>query len=108
MIETQIQAVLNALAPTTSRAAAGNARPRITYYRVAGTDNPTLRTAGPKRARFQIDVYADSLATARGLADQAAVALRAGLTVGEITDNPDDFETDTQLHKCSFDAAIWF
>lgn len=108
MIEAQIQAALNVLAPTTSRGSAGSQRPRITYFRVAGSDNPTLTGAGANRARFQLDFWADDFATARGLADQGKVALRAGLTVGEITDNPDDFETDTLLHKCSFDAPIWF
>lgn len=109
MIEAQIQALLNVLAPTTSRGSMGTGRPRITYFRVSGTSNTTLGgPQGANRARFQIDAWADSFAQARGLADQAKVALRAGLTVGEITDNPDDFEEDTQLHKCAFDAAIWF
>jgi hypothetical protein len=108
VIESSIATALSALAPTTSFASANPAnRPRITYHRISGTENLTLTGPGPSRIRFQIDVWADSFAQARGLADQAKVALRVGLTLGEITDNPDNFEADVKLHRASFDAPIW-
>lgn len=108
MIEASIVTLLTPLAPTTSFGSANpSTRPRITHHRIAGTDNLTLTGPGPARIRFQIDVWADTFAQARGLADQAKVALRGGLTVGEITDNPDDFEADVKLHRASFDAPIW-
>jgi hypothetical protein len=34
-------------------------------------------------------------------------ALYAALTVGEITDNPSDYENTTELHRVSFDVKAW-
>lgn len=108
-IETIIVSVLTPLAPTTPFAAADpNARPRITYQRAAGSEVQALGGyAGLRRTRMQIDVWSNSASQSRVLADQAKVALRAGLTVGAISDNPDDYETDTGLHRASFDVAAW-
>jgi hypothetical protein len=107
-LETQITAALSPLAPTTPFGDANPAiRPRITYQIVAGGYNENLRGAGPYRGRRQIDVWALTYGQARGLADQAKVALRSGLNVGAIIDNPDDYETDTKLHRVSFDVAAW-
>ena len=106
--ETEVTAVLSGLAPTTPFASAdATARPRITYQRATGTDNGHLSGAGPERVRMQIDVWADTYAAARGIVDQAKLALRAGLVVGSITDNPDDYEAADKLHRCSFDVAVW-
>jgi hypothetical protein len=106
--ETDVTTILSALAPTTPFASAdAAARPRITYQRVTGSDNGHLAGAGPERVRLQIDAWADTYAAARGIVDQAKLALRAGLVVGSITDNPDDYEADTKLHRCSFDVALW-
>jgi hypothetical protein len=106
--EPTIVDLLTPLAPTSSFAGADAAnRPRITHQIIAGVENENLRGAGPPRRRYQIDVWADTHGAARGLADQAKVALRAGLVVGSITDNPDDYEPDTKLCRVSFDAAVW-
>lgn len=107
-IDTQIVAALSGLAPTTPFADADpTVRPRITYQTIAGGYNEHLQGAGPYRGRRQIDVWALTYAQARGLADSAKVALRSGLNVGAITDNPDDYEADTKLHRVSFDVAAW-
>lgn len=107
-IETDLAAVLGSVAPTYPFGAADqNQRPRITYQRTSGSENEHLDGGGPARVRFQIDVWADDYDTACGLGVNAKVALRAGCTVGEISDNPDDFETDTGLHRRSFDVAVW-
>jgi hypothetical protein len=107
-LETLIVTALTPLAPTTPFGDANPAsRPRITYQKVAGSDNENLRGAGPYRGRRQIDVWALTYAQADGLAAQAKVALRSGLNVGSITDNPDDYEEDTKLHRVSFDVAAW-
>lgn len=107
-LETLIVAALTPLAPTTPFGDANPAsRPRITYQKVAGSDNENLRGAGPYRGRRQIDVWALTYAQADGLAAQAKVALRSGLNVGSIMDNPDDYEEDTKLHRVSFDVAAW-
>lgn len=107
-LEMQIAAALSPLAPTTPFADANPAtRPRITYQSITGRYNENLSGAGPYRGTRQIDVWALTYAQAHGLADQAKVALRAGLNVGSITDNPDDYETDTKLHRVSFDVAAW-
>lgn len=107
-LETQIVAALSPLAPTTAFGAADPAvRPRICYQTVAGSYNETLTGAGPYRGRRQIDIWALTKASANGLAEQAKVALRAGLNVGAITDNPDEYEADTKLFRVSFDVAAW-
>ena len=107
-LEMMIASLLAGIAPTTPFATANQqTRPRITYQTVAGGYNENLAGAGPYRGRRQIDVWSLSYAEAHGLADQAKVALRAGLVVGAITDNPDDYETDTQLHRVSFDVSAW-
>jgi hypothetical protein len=107
VIDEVIYAQLNPLAPTTHIAAALTANPRITYLRIAGRDNGNLQGAGPGRYNYQIDSWSLDPKTSRLLADAAKVALRAGLTVGAITDNPDDYEADTKLFRASFDVAAW-
>lgn len=107
-LDTQIVAALAGIAATTPFGDANPAtRPRITYQTITGKYNENLRGTGPYRGTRQIDIWALTYAQAHGLADQAKVALRAGLNVGSITDNPDDYETDTKLHRVSFDVAAW-
>ena len=107
-LETLIVTALTPIAPTTPFGDANPAsRPRITYQKIAGSDNENLQGAGPYRGRRQIDVWALTYAQADGLAAQAKVALRSGLNVGSITDNPDGYEEDTKLHRVSFDVAAW-
>ena len=43
----------------------------------------------------------------RELAEQLKDGLPDLLKVGEITDNPDDYESDTSLHRASFDVTVW-
>lgn len=109
MIAPQIPVALQAIGcPVTPWASADRAIvPRIAFHLVAGSDNGHLRDSGPQRSRYQIDCYAASQALASGLATQAKVALRAGMTIGQITDNPDSFEADIQLYGASFDIAAW-
>jgi hypothetical protein len=107
-IEASLVAILSVLAPVTPWGKADpSQRPRITYLRVHGQSNMHLQGVGPSRVRMQLDFWDDDLKTARGLADQAKVLLPAGLIVGDIQDNPDDFEDDTKLARASFDVAIW-
>lgn len=76
---------------------------------VAGADTPTYDGdgTGAKFGRWQIDVWAPDYGTARGLAEQARAALYEALTVGEMMDNPSDFDPSTELHKASFDVKAW-
>jgi len=110
-VETAIYAALNALAPTFPTVApqGTTALPRITYQRVAGSDAPNYAGdgMGATSVRVQVDVWALDYATARRLSDQARAALYAALTVGSITDNPSDYESDTKLHRASFDVEAW-
>lgn len=81
---------------------------RTTYQRVAGSEHATLNSGtGAPRARFQIDVWGPSKGQVRTLADQFKAALPGILKVGELADNPDDYETDTKLHRASFDVVMW-
>lgn len=112
-VETQAVAVLKTVSanvyPTIAPQVTGSTLPRITYQLVAGFDEPSYDAdgSGASKRRIQIDFWAGDYGTARRLADQARAALYAGMTVGQITDNPSDYEADTKLHRASFDIEAW-
>lgn len=76
---------------------------------MAGRDTPSYDAdgTGAKSGRWQIDCWADNYGAADVLSIQARDALYAAVTVGEITDNPDDFDSSTELHRVSFDVKAW-
>ena len=79
-----------------------------TYQRVSGRRHATLNSGlGAPRATYQIDCWSTVKGQAVELADRFKDALPDLLKVGDITDNPDDYEKDTQLHRASFDVTIW-
>lgn len=114
-IESDIAAALEPLDPAPSgvpfctpwATADSSKRPRVTFQTITGDYNEHVAGAGPYRGARQIDVWALSYTQAHGLAAQSKVALRASMTVGGITDNPDDYEADTKLYRASFDVAAW-
>lgn len=109
-VETALHAAIKDLAPTYPNVADQNApRPRLTYQRVAGVDSASYDAdgKGATQVRIQVDAWADDYPSARRLSDLARAACYAGLTVGQITDNPSDFEADTKLHRASFDVEAW-
>lgn len=110
-VETSIHAALKSLAPVFPTLAPQGTKelPRITYQRVAGSDAPNYAGdgMGATSVRVQVDVWALDYPTARKLSDQARAALYSALTVGQITDNPSDYEVDTKLHRASFDVEAW-
>lgn len=107
-IEASIYSALSSLARTAPIAAEqGASLPRITYQRVSGLRPLTMTDGyGITRQRYQIDVWAATFEEAVTLGEQARQALLA-LNVGELADNPQDFEEDTKLYRDSFDVAIW-
>ncbi len=108
-VESAIFTALKPLAPTFPLTAPqGTLPPYLTYQRIAGREWETLANGGgAPRVRMQIDVWSGNFTEAATLAAEVKVALRVAVTVGEITDNPDQFEPDTRLYRASFDAAIW-
>lgn len=79
-----------------------------TYQRVTGRKHATLNSGlGAPRATYQIDLWCKNFGQAREAAEAMKLALPNTLKVGDITDNPDDYETDTMLHRASFDVTIW-
>lgn len=79
-----------------------------TYQRVSGRRHGTLNSGlGAPRGTFQIDCWSKTKGDAVTLAESLKDALPGLLKVGDITDNPDDFETDTELHRASFDVVLW-
>ncbi|MEO7466721.1 MAG: DUF3168 domain-containing protein [Sphingobium limneticum] len=110
-VETAIYAALKDVAPTfpTIAPQGTKALPRITYQRVSGSDEPNYSGDGfgATTVRVQIDVWANDYPTARDFSDRARAALYAALTVGQVTDNPSDYESDTKLHRASFDIEAW-
>lgn len=89
----------------------GTVGPYLRYLGVAGVDEPSYDAdgMGATSGRVQVDAFATDYGSAERLSKQARAALYAhpDLTVGEITDNPDDFEVDTKLFRVSFDANVW-
>ncbi|AUJ13420.1 DUF3168 domain-containing protein [Xanthomonas oryzae] len=80
----------------------------VTYQRTSGRLHATLHSgAGGERGTFQVDVWGPTKGAVRLLADQLKHALPGALKVGDITDNPDDYEQDTLLHRASFDVVVW-
>lgn len=110
-IETDLYKALAALLPTypTLAPQGTTALPRYTYQLVSGSDDVTFDgdARGATRRRVQVDTWASDYPTARKQSDAARAALYAALTVGEITDNPSDYEPDTKLHRASFDVEAW-
>src|SRR5579883_3383785 len=102
-IEAQIVGTLQSLAPVYPlMAPQGAVLPRITYFRVAGTQEETLADGGSApRLRFQVDIWDASFKDARAMAESAKAALRAALIVGEMTDNPDAYEQETKIYHVS-------
>ena len=79
-----------------------------TYQRVTGRRHGTLNSGlGAPRATFQIDCWSPVKGQAVELAEALKDALQDVLKVGDITDGPDDYETDTMLHRASFDVVLW-
>ena len=79
-----------------------------TYQRVSGRRHGTLNSGlGAPRATFQIDCWSKLKSEVAVMAEAMKDALPEHLKVGDITDNPDDYETDTELHRASFDVTIW-
>lgn len=109
-IDVQLTAALKTVAARVSPhpAPENTTRPYVTYQRVTGKRHTTLNSgAGAPRADFQVDVWANSKGEARTLADSLIDALPGLLKVGDISDNPDDYEPDTKLHRASFDVTLW-
>ena len=108
-LKTDLYACLKTLAdayPSTAPITA--ARPYITFQGVGGKEHESLADGGgAPRTRVQIDVWSTTAAEAESMAATAKVLLRAAFKIGEVLDNPDDFEVDTRLYRASFDVAIW-
>lgn len=109
-VQGDLVAALKVIAPVFPVVAkAGTTGPRFTYQTVGGTNTETF-DAGEQAAsyvRVQVDCWADDFGTAQRLAIAARTALYASLTVGEMTTNPDDYESDTGLFRASFDVTAW-
>ena len=79
-----------------------------TYQRISGRRHGTLNSGlGAPRGTFQIDCWSKVKGQAVELAESLKDGLPDALKVGDITDNPDDYEIDTKLHRASFDVVLW-
>ncbi|MBB5875893.1 DUF3168 domain-containing protein [Xanthomonas sp. 3498] len=108
-LDEKLVAAMNVVTPAVFSAPAKNP-PALyaTYQRPAGRRHATLNSGlGAERATFQIDVWGPAKGATRLLADQLKDQLPRMLKVGDLTDNPDDYEEDTGLHKASFDVVVW-
>lgn len=108
-VKTVIAQTLATLAPAYPVTAPQDASlPRYTYLLIAGQDFDTLNDGGgAHRARYQINAWSLTYAEADALATAAKTALRDALTVSEVMDNPDNYESDTQIYHVSFDITAW-
>ena len=110
ILENQLYSLLGDIASTYPNVAPEKADiPRITFQLIAGGDTPDYagRGGGARYVRIQIDTWAATYLEARALSERARTAVYAGLRVGEVSDNPSDFELDTRLHRASFDVRLW-
>lgn len=79
-----------------------------TIQRVTGRRHVDLEGGGgAPKGRFQFDCWALSRANALDLAEDLKDGLPDLLTIGDIVDNPDDYDVDTKLHRISFDIEVW-
>lgn len=111
-IKTAIYAALKSAASTFPLVAPqGTSPPYIRYAGIGGSDDVTFDAdgMGATSGTIQIDAFALDYGTAEKLAQAARKALYASpaVTVGEITDLPDDYEGDTKLFKVSFQVEAW-
>ncbi len=108
-LDERLVAAMNAVTPAVFAAPAKNA-PALyaTYQRTSGRRHGTLNSGlGAERATFQVDVWGPVKGATRLLADQLKDQLPRTLKVGDLTDNPDDYEENTRLHRASFDVVVW-
>ncbi|MBB4126221.1 hypothetical protein GGR77_001511 [Xanthomonas translucens] len=108
-LDERLVAAMGTFTPDVYSAPAKNPPERyVTYQRTTGRLHATLNSgAGAARGTFQIDVWGPVKGPVRTLADQLKNGLPSLLKVGDVTDNPDDYEEDTRLHRASFDIVIW-
>ncbi|MCI2243278.1 DUF3168 domain-containing protein [Xanthomonas sp. PPL568] len=108
-LDEKLVAAMNAVTSAVFAAPAKNP-PSLyaTYQRTSGRRHGTLNSGlGAERATFQIDVWGPAKGSTRFLADQLKDQLPRTLKVGDLTDNPDDYEGGTGLHRASFDVVVW-
>lgn len=80
------------------------ARPFCTYQLIGGTPYHQLACpADADNVRYQIDVYADTAELANKTFIAVRDALEADNHVTVVSYNGDDYESDTQLYRISFD-----
>lgn len=109
-LDTDLLAAMRTVQVRSFAAPAAQPQPGVyaTYQRVTGRRHATLNSGlGAPKASFQIDCWSTVKGQAVELAEALKDALPDLLKVGDITDNPDDFEEDTELHRASFDVTIW-
>jgi hypothetical protein len=109
-VKATLRAVLEVVAPTFPVIAPqGTTGKRLTYQGIGGGDSSTFDAddESATRALIQVDAWAEDYGTAERLSKQARAAIYVGMTVGEITDNPDDYEEETKLFRVSFSVLAW-
>lgn len=109
-VEGDIQALLAPLVsgrcyPLT--APVGTVRPYIIFQVIS---NPVLNTlegdAGISERRIQVDVWADSYGAAKGLLKDATAAI-TGAGHLRMNDNPDQYDSETEIYGASADFSVW-
>ncbi len=111
-IRTSIFKALNPVCPTFPvLAEQGTKPPYIRYSGIGGGDEPTYDGdgTGATSGTVQVDAFALDYPTADRLSHEARQALYASpdVTVGQITDLPDNYEVDTKLFSVSFQIEAW-
>ena len=114
MIQEDLKTLLTAALPTVPIypviGIQGTALPYIVYARVispvenvlAGNGNPPIN-----QTRMQIDVYAQSYASAQATAASVITAMQ-GWTKQNVSHGAQDlYEADTRLHRVLLDYSIW-
>lgn len=88
----------------------GAARPAITYLRVAGIPMNDLDgdDGNLLNIRSQVDVWADTYAAARTIADAVRLRMQSFATRTVMISDQDLYEDDTRIFRVSMDFSSWY
>lgn len=88
---------------------AGNAptAPYVIVTRIDGVPNIDLRGSGLVRFRYQVDVFATTLAEAQSIAAAVGPAMEGAAFKGIALSYSDGYEDAVQLYRVTRDFAVW-
>lgn len=108
-IESDLYAVLAAIAPTSPVTVPDNSAPPYIVYARVGTAANNVLAGSPavELVRFSIDCHAATYAAARAMAASIKNTLRGWANGGYVQNEIDIYEPDAKLHRVVIDFELW-